>query len=575
MCTGLLSGMSLGAFAADNDLSATSPDGEITLSLALGSSGEITYTLFCGGYQMIETSKTGLCTSLGDFKDGFSLKSSEKDSHTGSFSPVVGEQETINDNYNSLTATFTHAPTGMDFTIEVRAYNEGAAFRYKLFDRDEAYSVTKEYTSFKFPANTVAAVHPHSNQTNPQKVKTENLTGQKYRRPMEISYPNGYALTLCEANSFNYCSLELTGKTGTRELTSVYPDGLKNRSGLDSPNYVTVENGDPKYTPWRVFVIGKSESELPKNAAIVECLNPAPDEDTYDFSSWVNPGSCLRAAVEMKTDAIKDIIDQAQEHGIKYVLLDTGWYGPEYDVNCDPRLDPSKLDTSVATDKILMDNYFQTTGGYNNTGEGVFNTRGVGFDVYKELGTPGTMQVNVDIPALCDYANAKNVGIILYVNGAFFPDASGRDRFDADELFSYFEKWGVKGVKPGFVACRSQQFEKTVEDVIRAAAKHKLVMTIHDEYVPAGLERTFPNLLTAEGIHGDEGIGKSTPDVEYDIATLLTRPIQAPTDHTFCYPGKATKAYAVASPLMFRTGLNVLYWYTNPNSLPAADKNRL
>ena len=64
MCTGLLSGMSLGAFAADDDLSASSPDGEITLSLALGSSGEITYTLFCGGYQMIETSKMGLCTSV-------------------------------------------------------------------------------------------------------------------------------------------------------------------------------------------------------------------------------------------------------------------------------------------------------------------------------------------------------------------------------------------------------------------------------------------------------------------------------------------------------------------------------
>lgn len=107
-------------------------------------------------------------------------------------------------------------------------------------------------------------------------------------------------------------------------------------------------------------------------------------------------------------------------------------------------------------------------------------------------------------------------------------------------------------------------------------------MTIHDEFVPAGIERTFPNLLTAEGILGDEAIGRykdndgNTPtQTEYDITTLFTRTIQSPADHTFCYPGKATKAYAVASPLMFRTGLNLLYWYTNPNSIAKNDVNRI
>lgn len=355
----------------------------------------------------------------------------------------------------------------------------------------------------------------------------------------------------------------------------MYPDGLSNsNSTITSPNYVTVKDSDPAYTPWRVFVCGDTEADLPKNATIVECLNPAPDEETYKFSEWVDPGTCLRVGA-MTTTSIKSVVDQAAEHKIKYILLDTGWYGPEVDPNCDPRLDPSKLDLSNNSDKILKEKYYATEGGYNNTGEGVFNSRGVGFDVYKPLGNTGSMQTNVDIPEICSYANSKDVGVILYVNGVFFPDSSGRNRFDADELFAYFEKWGVKGVKPGFVACRSQQFENEVENVIRAAAKHKLIMTIHDEYVPAGIQRTFPNLLCTEGILGDEGIGKTTPDVEYDITTLLTRPLQSPTDHTFCYPGKGTKAYAIASPIMFRTGMNVLYWYTAPNSIPAADRNRL
>ena len=174
----------------------------------------------------------------------------------------------------------------------------------------------------------------------------------------------------------------------------------------------------------------------------------------------------------------------------------------------------------------------------------------------------------MDIPAICAYANSNNVGIILYVNGKFFPDASGRNRFTTDELFDYFEKWGVKGVKPGFVNVATQKNEKFMQDVIDSAARHKLILTVHDEWVPTGLERTYPNLFCTEGILGDEGIGrKSDGQIPQDIATLFTRPIQGPTDHTFCYPGKATKAYALASAMMFRTGMSVLYWYTNPDAV--------
>ena len=111
--------------------------------------------------------------------------------------------------------------------------------------------------------------------------------------------------------------------------------------------------------------------------------------------------------------------------------------------------------------------------------------------------------------------------------------------------------------------------------MIATAAKHKLVMTIHDEYVTTGIERTYPNLMQVEGILGDEGIGKSDPQIGEDIATLFTRTVQGPADHTFCYPGKGTKAYALASPLMFRAGMSVLYWYTNPESVPAQDKGKM
>ncbi|OUO70885.1 hypothetical protein B5F54_16910, partial [Anaeromassilibacillus sp. An250] len=545
--------------------------------------GKPYYDVVSRGETLIEPSAMGLKTSIGEFNNGFTMGTVETSSGDETWSPVVGEQAEIRDYYEQASIVLEHI-TGIDITVELRAYDTGVAFRYLLPDVPEgrdSYEITDETTQFVFPAGAKANVHSGGNQTVPVQVAVENFSSSAtYYRPMTIQYPSGAAMTICEANLDNYGVMTLKkDASAERALKANYVSYKPSRpSGSPSRGpEITVTAGSPTATPWRTFVIGESEIELPANSTIVENLNEAPDEETYHFSEWVDPGTCLRAASGMNTTAIKDIVDQAQERGIKYVLLDTGWYGPEYDVNCDPRLDPAALEPDkYESDRILLEQYFATEGGYNNTGEGVFNTRGKGFDVYKDLGTPGTFQTDVDIPAICNYANARDVGIILYVNGVYLPDSSGRNRYGAEELFTYFEKWGVKGVKPGFVHVRAQQFESYMQEVVEAAARHHLIMTVHDEYVPTGLQRTFPNLFCTEGILGDEGIGRnSDPQIAQDIATLFTRTIQGPADHTYCWPGKGTKAYALASPLLFRTGMNVLYWYTNPNSVPEQDKDKM
>ena len=178
---------------------------------------------------------------------------------------------------------------------------------------------------------------------------------------------------------------------------------------------------------------------------------------------------------------------------------------------------------------------------------------------------------------MCEYANEQGVGIILYVNGVFLPDKNETgERFTVDELFSYFEKWGVAGVKPGFIDYDSQSAEAYIEEeLIKSAADHRLVLTIHDEYVSSGIERTYPHILAVEGILGDEGIGVEGVQAAEDIASAFIRTVQGPVDHTFCYPGKATKAYALASPLVFRSGISMLYWYTHPEDIPKQDAGKL
>lgn len=563
--------MTKGTQAADVSMAAqgvvTSPSEEVKLYLWLDDAGTPYYKVESDGNTLIEASKLGLNTSLGDLKDGFVVNDITETSSDTTWEPVVGEQAQIRDHYNQADVSLTHVATGLEVGISVRAYDEGVAFQYILPSAPEgtqSYTISDEYTQFVFPAGAKASLHIGGNQTVPKQYSVESLPSGTIQRPATIEYTTGQALTICEGNLDNYSVMVLAKSETARALEGNYFSS------------VTVEaaNG-PKVSPWRVFVIGDKPTDLLENDTIIQNLNEPADEETYGFSEWIDPGTCVRATTGLNNTAIKGVIDLAAEHGIRYVLLDSGWYGPEYDSNADPRLDPSVLDPENEKDQILLEKYFATEGGYNNTGEGVFNTRGVGFNQYGSLGDGGSVQVNVDIPALCEYGNAKGVGILLYVNRVFFPDSSGRNRFTPDELFAYYEKWGVAGVKPGFVNVRTQKYEQYMEEVIKAAAKHKLVMTVHDEYVPTGLERTYPNLMMTEGILGDEGIGRSTPQVAEDIATIFTRNVQGPPDHTYCYPGKATKAYALASPIMFRSGMSVIYWYTNPGMVPAQDVGKM
>lgn len=166
------------------------------------------------------------------------------------------------------------------------------------------------------------------------------------------------------------------------------------------------------------------------------------------------------------------------------------------------------------------------------------------------------MAPNLDIPAIIQYANSQGVGIFLYVNDVQLNDQL--KRYEVDELFEQFASWGVAGVKPGFVPDKSQANEKSTRGIVESAAKHKLMLTIHDEWIQTGIERQFPNLLTAEGVLGDEGL--STDQIEGDLNALFARGIQGFADHTFCYPGKASRGFQLASSVLWPTGLNCVYW---------------
>lgn len=264
-------------------------------------------------------------------------------------------------------------------------------------------------------------------------------------------------------------------------------------------------------SPWRYVMIGTSPADLlQKNYLILNLNEPCQIKDT----KWIKPGKVLRE-VTLTTDGSYRSIDFAAKHHLQYILFDAGWYGRE------------DQDTSDAT-RVLLD--------------------------------PLRSKGPLDLQKVIAYGEEKGVGIILYVN------RRALER-QLDSLLPLYESWGVKGLKFGFVQVGSQKWTSWLHEAIRKCAKYHMIVDVHDEYRPTGYNRTYPNLLTQEGIRGDE----ESPVTEHSITTLFTRMIAGAADNTNCFftarvdkmgshTAQMAKSLCIYSPLQF------LYWYDHPKS---------
>jgi alpha-glucosidase len=225
--------------------------------------------------------------------------------------------------------------------------------------------------------------------------------------------------------------------------------------------------------------------------------------DAIADPSWIRPGKEIRVR---DTAVAMDYIDFAASFGFRYILWDAGWYGPE---------NSGSSDASKVVWPIDLQNYVKS-------------------------------------------ARAKDLGLVLYVNQL----AASKQ---LDQILPLYKQWGVAGVKYGFVTVGPQSATKWLHDAVRKAADNHLIVDIHDEYVPTGFSRTYPNLLTQEGIGGDETFNGA----DQALTFLYTRLLAGPADQTFCYFDPRvtqtwTRAYQLAKPIAFYSPLQVLFWYDKP-----------
>ncbi len=266
----------------------------------------------------------------------------------------------------------------------------------------------------------------------------------------------------------------------------------------------------PYTTPWRTIMIAKNPAELLANNYFYENLN---DPCAIKDVSWIKPGKVIRE-VTLTTKGGLSCVDFAAENGLQYVEFDAGWYGPEGDENSDA--------TTITVDPKR---------------------------------SPGPL----DLHKVIEYAGSKGIGIIVYVNRRALEK-------QIDTILPLYHSWGIKGVKYGFVQVGSQQWTTWLHEAVKKAAENQLMVDIHDEYRPTGFSRTYPNLMTQEGIRGDE----ESPANEHTLKTLFTRMLAGAADNTNCYYAPRVQetmggnVSQLAKAVMLYSPWQFLYWYDRP-----------
>ncbi|MFC7337793.1 glycoside hydrolase family 97 N-terminal domain-containing protein [Haloferula chungangensis] len=263
----------------------------------------------------------------------------------------------------------------------------------------------------------------------------------------------------------------------------------------------------PYSTPWRYAMIGETPGELLEhNDLLVNLNDPCAIEDT----SWIRPGKVIRT--ELNTETAKKTVDWAKKMGAAHILIDAGWYGPEND---------SKSDATTVT----ID--------------------------------PARYSGELDMQAVIDYGKEHGIGTILYVNRRALEQ-------QLDELLPLFQKWGVAGIKFGFVQIGTQEWTKWVHDSVKKCADYKMIVDIHDDYRPTGWSRTYPNLLTQEGIHGNEEM----PTPKDNVLLPFTRFLCGAADYTVCYYSPrihSTRAHQLAASIVYYSPIQLIFWYDKPS----------
>jgi alpha-glucosidase len=482
------------ARAAD-ELTVASPDGKVVISFALKSNPQpylpgvrAYYRVSYGGVPVLTDSPLGL-----DFEGAppldhdFEITGTDRHSRGESWTNRFGALRNVPDHYNQLRISLREKPApGRQVDVIFRAYNEGATFRYFLPQQTalEKFTLMAENTGFYFArdASAFALNKGRFNTDNEGEYLRTNLNAIKpasiINLPLLVEVPGGPWVALLEADLTDYAGMYVGGVPGFENaLVS------KLSPGPDRMDQVFI-GSTPKATPWRVLLINDRPGGLiESNYLVLNLSAPSAIADT----SWIVPGKAawdwwsgdydenVDFKPGMNTPTMEHYIDFAAEHHLEYMLVDAGWY-------------PAKK--------------------------------------YTDAGNILTYVPEVNVPEIIAYGKQKGMKVLLWV----YWEAIDKQMDAALDLYS---KWGAAGIKVDFMNRDDQEMVNFYERLARKTAEHHLVLDYHGAYKPTGLRRTYPNLLTREGVMGleyNKWSDRSTP--VHNVTIPFTRMLAGPMDYT-------------------------------------------
>lgn len=462
-----------------------SPGGKAKMVVNIDKDSGITAKCFFLDQEMANLGPIGMVT--GDGKNmGSSPKVRKVNRRTVDemIIPVVAQKrKQIPDRFSELEILFKDP-----FRLIVRAYDDGVAYRIKA-DIAGEITVISESASFSFPVDeklfipTDESMFTHSERSYQYLSLSQIGRDTLSSTPLLIDRNDGISVLITEADLEDYPGLYLYGSNGNA-LHAKFPHYVlqeqlirdRNVKPVEFAGFLAKTQGN-RYFPWRVLAFAAEDKDIISNDIIYRLASPCRLDDT----SWIKPGKIawdwwnannnkgVPFRSGVNTETYKYYIDFASEYGLEYIILDEGWSKPS--------------------------------------------------DLFE-------MNPMVDVPELCKYAQSKGVNIILWCLW------NALDK-DLDRALDQFKAWDVKGIKVDFMQRDDQAMVNYYWKVSKAAASRHMLVDFHGAYKPCGLERTYPNMITREGVKGLEH-NKWSSDItpDHDCTLPFIRMFAGPMDYT-------------------------------------------
>ncbi|MCR5519860.1 MAG: glycoside hydrolase family 97 protein [Bacteroidales bacterium] len=466
------------------DYSLNSPSGKLKMSVSVGK--KVLWSLSVGDETVLDANRISMTLDGVALGDKAKVRRVKQGSYSEHINAPFYRQSEFDTEYNWLTLQMKG-----DWSLEFRAYDDGVAYRF-VTNRPDIRKISSETVEFSFTKDYDMLV-PYAKTHKDDKYRTsfESLyedvkagdesaaSGRLAFMPVYVDLGDAGNLLLMEADLYDYPGMFLrtTGKGFEAEFPP-YPENKEVQNGryLD---YLNVVKGSRNF-PWRVVAYAADENDLPLNNMVYQLSEPCKLEDL----SWITPGQStwdwwndfqlygVPFKAGINTESYLYDIDVAARFGLEYILVDEGWYR-------------------------------------NND---VFNT------------IP-----EMDIPRICAYAKERGVKVMLWVRMSVLG-------LEPRKAFEHYSKLGVAGFKIDFFDSQDAAMVSRIGMYAKEAAYYKLVVDLHGIFKPAGLNKTYPNVLNFEGVAGLENLKWCDPSKydmpRNDVILPYIRQVSGPMDYT-------------------------------------------